>query len=123
MNRNEHWNRKTDRPGISQAVENSLQSCVSTVAWLFILIIIFNICGLIGGVASLLDRLIQGEDYVPYIGAWTAAVLFIFTGFGSTSLLAPKDRPTALYAMGILTMFILLFLFSLREIMHVPVSS
>ena len=120
MNQQDPWNRRqSDRPDVSQALENSLQRGFSAAAWLFVLIVIFNICGLIGGAASLLDRMIQGEDFVPYIGAWTAAVLFIISGFCSTSMLQPRERSAANFAMIVVTFFILA---ALSSILHGSMS-
>jgi hypothetical protein len=108
MNSYQDQNRsRSNQPDISQALENSFQRVFSSAAWLFILIIIFNVCGLIGGAASLLDRLIQGEDYVPYIGVYTASVLFILSGFGSTTMLPKRDQPMGTLLMAAITFFII----------------
>jgi hypothetical protein len=80
---------------VTNSLENSVQSVASVAAWIFILVILVNVCGIIGGIASLLDRLIQGEDFVPYIGVWTAGITFFLSSFVSTRLLHPKERSVA----------------------------
>ncbi|KAA1258388.1 hypothetical protein LF1_09070 [Rubripirellula obstinata] len=120
MTRKDPWNsRRSDRPDISQSLEAGLQRGFAGAAWLLVVVVLFNVCGLIGAVASLLDRMIQGEDYVPYIGAWTAAVLFVVAGFGSTSLLNPKDRSGGIFAMSVFTLVILA---ALIDILHGSMS-
>ncbi|HBJ38890.1 MAG TPA: hypothetical protein DDZ51_29920 [Planctomycetaceae bacterium] len=89
------------KPDVSTSLENSVTSVLSTAAWLVCVVILVNICGIIGGVASLLDRLTQGEDYVPYIGVWTATLTFGFSSYASTFLLSPKERPAALFAWSV----------------------
>lgn len=123
MTRKDPWNSqrpdRRDRLDLSQSLEAGLQRGFAGAAWLLVVVILFNVCGLIGAVASLLDRMIQGEDYVPYIGVWTAAVLFVVAGFGSTSLLNPKDRSGGIFAMSVFTLVILA---ALIDILHGSMS-
>lgn len=99
--------RRTTPPDVSQALENSLERTFSHAAWLILLMFIGLVCGLIGIAASLFDRIIQGDEYVPTIGIWTAALLFIFSGFASTSLLARREQSVAKFAMFVLTFAVL----------------
>ncbi len=108
MNQHGPPNQRKPTPDVSQALENSLQRGFSHGAWIVVLVVIFNVCGVIGGIASLFDRLIQGEDYVPYIGVITGAVLFVLSGFGSTSMLPPRERSAAVSVMGVLTFFVII---------------
>lgn len=99
--------RRPTSPDVSQALENSLERVFSHAAWLIVLMFISMVCGLIGIAASVLDRIIQGKDYVPTIGVWSGAILFIISGFASTSLLAPREQPVAKFAMIVLTLAVL----------------
>ncbi len=94
-------------PDVSQALENSLGRAFSHAAWLILLMFISMVCGVIGVAASLLDRIIQGEEYVPTIGVWTGSLLFIVCGCASTSLLAPREQSVAKFAKFVLTFAVL----------------
>ena len=97
-----HQPRQQTEHLVTTSLENSVQSVASVAAWIVILVVLVNVCGIIGGVASLLDWLIQGDDYVPYIGVWTAAILFLLTSFASTRILHPKERSVAVLVWALL---------------------
>ena len=93
---------KSKQPLPPRQTENSANSVLSLAGWLICAIFIWMACMLAGGLASLLDRYIQSKDYVPYIGVWTAVLLFGYSGFASTLLLPRSEQTVAKLVMAVL---------------------